>query len=207
MGGKHFTIIPSVRLMKRRREQAGTIVQISGRWFLGYYERQNKKGTITRVKVSHPLGKVTTRGSPPPGDITDAAKRHMINVNQSRIRPECTVTLADFVENVHLTFMKENRRRFTHKGYTEIWRFYIKHSIDCRKRLEARVGIEPTHKGFADLSLTTWVPRPLPEQKPSTLSHCTGNCLGGSTSGDVGKVGQRISATSSATLRSSPPIA
>src|SRR5208337_2062906 len=29
-----------------------------------------------------------------------------------------------------------------------------------QKRLEARVGIEPTHKGFADLSLTTWVPRP-----------------------------------------------
>ena len=25
--------------------------------------------------------------------------------------------------------------------------------------LEARVGIEPTHKGFADLSLTTCVPR------------------------------------------------
>ncbi len=27
------------------------------------------------------------------------------------------------------------------------------------REVEARVGIEPTHKGFADLSLTAWVPR------------------------------------------------
>src|ERR1700685_929908 len=32
------------------------------------------------------------------------------------------------------------------------------------EKLEARVGIEPTHKGFADLSLTTWVPRLWPLQ-------------------------------------------
>ncbi len=31
---------------------------------------------------------------------------------------------------------------------------------DDNEEMEARVGIEPTHKGFADLSLTTWVPRP-----------------------------------------------
>jgi hypothetical protein len=34
-------------------------------------------------------------------------------------------------------------------------------TVKCEEKLEARVGIEPTYKGFADLSLTTWVPRPL----------------------------------------------
>ena len=39
---------------------------------------------------------------------------------------------------------------------------YLKCQGNSVRRLEARVGIEPTHKGFADLSLTTWVPRPEP---------------------------------------------
>jgi hypothetical protein len=34
-------------------------------------------------------------------------------------------------------------------------------TLEVVRRLEARVGIEPTHKGFADLSLTAWVPRHL----------------------------------------------
>ena len=35
----------------------------------------------------------------------------------------------------------------------------IEFPCELLKGLEARAGIEPAHKGFADLSLTTWVPR------------------------------------------------
>ena len=66
------------------------------------------------------------------------------------------------------------------------------------KRLEARGGIEPPNKGFADLSLTTWVPRPLLAQNSSTLRHCNGLGLAASTSDGLGRVEQKILPISSA---------
>jgi hypothetical protein len=49
---------------------------------------------------------------------------------------------------------------------------------NCKKRLEARVGIEPTHKGFADLSLTTWVPRLVSLERTNRCVIVTARCRG-----------------------------
>ena len=69
--------------------------------------------------------------------------------------------------------------------------------VNDREELEARVGIEPTHKGFADLSLTTWVPRLMSNmiREPWLLAwegwqrHAAGAGDGGRTRDfDLGKV-------------------
>ena len=56
-------------------------------------------------------------------------------------------TLANFA--VSLQSRKKTRSLVRLAEINSIW-----------EELEARAGIEPAHKGFADLSLTTWVPRP-----------------------------------------------
>jgi hypothetical protein len=43
--------------------------------------------------------------------------------------------------------------------------------------MEARVRIELTYKGFADLSLTTWVPRLFSSKDFQLLSHYAGTHL------------------------------
>ena len=74
---------------------------------------------------------------------------------------------------------------------------FFRPTIQWIEILEARVGIEPTHKGFADLSLTTWVPRLMGKMKrePWLLAwegwqrHAAGAGDGGRTRDfDLGKV-------------------
>ena len=54
-----------------------------------------------------------------------------------------------------MLFMPENLAQNKHNSLVRSQFLFFFNKIE----VEARVGIEPTHKGFADLSLTTWVPR------------------------------------------------
>lgn len=112
--------------MQRTRKQAGTIVQISRRWYVRYYERQNVNGVIERHRVTHLLGDVITRGKTPPDAIKDAAERHMATVNNCSIPVDQVVTLAEFVDKVFLPTAEKRLKGSTYRNYKGDWERRIK---------------------------------------------------------------------------------
>ena len=42
-----------------RREQNGTIILRSGKWYASYWEQRNVNGTVERKRVTHYLGEKT----------------------------------------------------------------------------------------------------------------------------------------------------
>jgi hypothetical protein len=110
----------------RQRKQTGIVVRISGRWYVRYWECRNIGGTLTKKRVSHQLGPVTTRGKRPPADIETEAERHMATVNNGIVDAARVVTIGDFVEQVYLPWIKEHKRPSTKKGYRDIWEDHLK---------------------------------------------------------------------------------
>jgi integrase len=109
-----------------QRKQTGIIVRISGRWYVRYWERRNIGGAITKKRVSHQLGPVTTRGKRPPADIVTEAERHVAAANSGTMAAAQVVTVGDFVERVYLPWIKEHKRPSTEKGYRDIWEDHLK---------------------------------------------------------------------------------
>jgi len=66
-----------------------------------------------------------TRGKKPPADIVAEAEQHLAAINSRVIPAERIVTLGDFVENVYLPWIKQNKRPSTEKGYRDIWEGHL----------------------------------------------------------------------------------
>jgi integrase len=110
----------------RNCRQDGTIVRISDRWYVRYWERRSVRGSIERKRVSYCLGPVTTRGKRPPADIVREAEKHMAEVNAGVFAAERIVTVGDFVERVYLPWIEEHKRPSTVKGYRDIWELHLR---------------------------------------------------------------------------------
>jgi len=108
------------------RQQKGTIVQISNRWFVRFYERRNIGGTIVKKRVSHLLGTVTTRGKRPPADMVDEARKFLGTINSGQLPAERILTIGAFADSVYLPWVEKYQRPSTLKGYRQVWKQHLK---------------------------------------------------------------------------------
>jgi integrase len=121
----------------RKRTQNGQIIPIGNRWYLRYWQRQNVGGKIERKRCTQPLGAKTT--TKPPKDIQNEAANIMREVNSSVIPIAQLVSLGDFIENVYLPWVKENKKASTYKGYNIAWQYHLKLISTCERAMLKKV--------------------------------------------------------------------
>jgi integrase len=105
------------------REQKGSIILRSGKWYVTWWERRNIAGSVDRKRVTHYLGEKITGGKYRPADIVAACKLHMatVNANTRAVKPEQVVAITDFVETIYLPWVREQKRASTQNGYQKMW--------------------------------------------------------------------------------------
>jgi len=108
------------------RKQKGSITQFNGKWYLRYWQTLTIHGVLVRTRRTHFLGTVTTRGKKPPDNIVRAAEDHMRTVGICTIPVERIIGVSDFVVDIYLPWVKENRRPSTYKNYRDVWEDHIK---------------------------------------------------------------------------------
>ncbi len=116
------------------REQNGSIILRSGKWYVTFWEKRNVNGAFLRKRVTRYLGEKTTKGKHPPGDIEAACKRHMatINANTQAVKPEHVLTVTDFVDTVYLPWVRANKRAATINGYEKLWKTNLQEHFENR---------------------------------------------------------------------------
>jgi integrase len=91
--------------------------------YLRYFDTRVIGGEVKRVRIAKQLAaaKGITKEK-----ARELAKPTLTKVNQPRHAPETALSLTDFVEQVYLPRMEQQKRPSTVKGYREIWANHLK---------------------------------------------------------------------------------
>jgi integrase len=112
-----------------KREQNGSIIFRSDRWYVSYWQKSNVNGTVSRKRVTHYLGEKTTRGKHPPADIEDECKRYMARVNGAATQitdAKHLLSTVDFVDRIYMPRIEKFKRPATSNGYKKIWKKHLR---------------------------------------------------------------------------------
>lgn len=109
--------------MLRTRKQRGYIFKARGVWYVRYFDTRVIDGVVKRVRIAKQLANVSSATRKKARDL---AAPLLAQVNQPRYPAETAVSLTDFVEQIYLPRMEQQKRPSTVKGYRDIWQNHLK---------------------------------------------------------------------------------
>lgn len=116
--------------MQRKREQSGTTVRIGGYWCVRYADWRIEDGVrIRKQGLTHKLTAILEehqRLKRPPKYVEKLQAEFMETVNTSAERPEMCSTVAQFVEDNWLPFIREQHSSSTVTTYKYYWTHLLK---------------------------------------------------------------------------------
>jgi integrase len=109
----------------RRTNQSGYIMRHRGWWVLRYRERVGVGGEIKTVQRAKRLVRVDAQHKTK-ASVRDLAQEQLGPLNRTLSEPLRVTNLGDFVDRVYLSFVKQQKRPSTHRGYSLMWADYLK---------------------------------------------------------------------------------
>jgi integrase len=111
-----------------QREQTGHVYRRNGWWILRYRQIVNRGGEL---KINQPAVRLVPVGPHyrSKASLRDLVKEKLEEINRQNREPEAVVTIGDFVERLHLPFVKAHKRPSTAKGYRDVWEDHLRSRV------------------------------------------------------------------------------
>lgn len=111
-------------MIKPVRYQKGHLYEDHGAWFVRYrLEVRGADGSTKVQRVTERLGDLESIPTKTEAEVLRLALMQRVNSGQNSPHP--SMTLAEFVEQFYLPWVKDELRASTHKGYRDIWDLYF----------------------------------------------------------------------------------
>jgi integrase len=115
-------------MTKPVRYQKGHLYRDHGAWFVRYRDRiEQPDGSFKQQRTAERLGSL--QDFPSKSEIEPLRAAFMQKVNAAQVSPNPSMTVAEFVEQFYLPWVKRELRASTHKGYSQIWNHYMSERI------------------------------------------------------------------------------
>lgn len=106
------------------RQQTGYIWRVGNSWFGRWREDVLEDGRVVRKQRSLKLADASDRYRTK-ADVRPLLAEKLRPINENRMRPESSLSVAEFVEDCYLPFVRENYKPSTSIGYEKIWKTHL----------------------------------------------------------------------------------